>query len=374
MDRFQVLTLESDAAWREALAGVDNTDLSASPAYCRVFEENGDGQAVCAHFQSDAGQVVYPVFRRSLSKLPFGTDRDRSKIDLVTPYGYGGMYAHCDQGSLGELMRSFRRQFSEYASDTGAVSEFIRFHPLIGNNELCNGLIDSIRHHNDNVVLDLSLSLDDMLAGCRQRIRSGIRQTERRGFRMERASPTRFMDEFVDLYGSAMKRRRNIGYLNFPPAFFRALFEHLAGNIELFVVQDGDEMLAAAVVLINGSTVDYFLAANKRNLDISYTSHFLLFEIARWAKQQGYENFHLGGGADSLLFFKSGFSKERRPYYVGTHIFDLPAYDRLLAAGQHAELIPDTVPEFFFPAYRAYRSPDADRALLDALAADEPNA
>ena len=44
-------------------------------------------------------------------------------------------------------------------------------------------------------------------------------------------------------------------------------------------------------------------------------------------------------------------------------------YQALLLAGQRAGRIPNEVPLHFFPAYRAYASPDADRGLIDALRA-----
>ena len=186
---------------------------------------------------------------------------------------------------------------------------------------------------------------------------------------MERGEHRSVMDEFVSLYQLAMRRRRNTGYLNFHSTFFRRLFDNLANTVELFVVREAGCLLAGAVVLKYGDTIDYFLAANKRMPDLAYINHFLLFEIARWAKQQKFNAFHLGGGAESILFFKAGFSKNRCGYHVGRHIFDKNGYRDLVAAGQRVGLIPDTIPEFFFPAYRAYSSPQANRALLDMLRA-----
>jgi hypothetical protein len=313
--------------------------------------------------------VIYPVFRRGFEKLPFVPSNALGGADLGTPFGYGGIYADCDPDDSTKLMREFRRVLAEYAADTGVISEFVRFNPLLENHRLCRGLIDDIRHHNDNVVINLERTLDEMLAGCRQSFRAGIRQTQRRGFEMERVEPSEALDDFIALYREAMERRQNTGYLNFRPRFFRALFDNLGAAIEMFAVREEGRLLAAAVVLKHGATLDYFLAANKREPGLAYINHFLLFEIARWAKREGYKNFHLGGGAESIQFFKSGFSNERSAYHVGTHVFDREKYQALLRAGQRAGRIPNEVPLHFFPAYRAYASPDADRGLIDALRA-----
>lgn len=367
MAQFTVLSLDTADAWRAAIERLRHMDLTVTHDYCQVFEDNGDGQALCITYEDGLGTVTYPVMRRSITDLPFTSDACLEGFDLSTPYGYGGMYVDSAPGDRGELLSRFRTLFSDYARDTKTISEFIRFHPILENHVGLDGLIDDIRHHNDNVVIDLRQSPEEMLKECRQSFRSGIRQTERLGLKMEHVAPEDFLDDFIRLYHKAMKRRQNRGYLNFRPAFFRNLFNHLAENIHLFVVREKGKLLAAAVILTSGKTIDYFLAANERQPRRPYVNHFLLFEVAKWAKESGFQMFHLGGGADTIQFFKSGFSKSTMPYFIGSHIFDHTAYAALVESGQRSGKIPDTIPPFFFPAYRAYLSETSDRALLDML-------
>lgn len=367
MAQFSVLTLDSARAWRAAIERLSRMDLTVTHDYCRVFEDNGDGQALCITYEDGLGTVTYPVMRRSIRDLPFASDACPEGFDLCTPYGYGGMYVDSKPGDHAELLSRFRTIFSGYARDTKTISEFIRFHPVLVNHAGLDGLIDTIRYHNDNVVIDLRQSPEQMLQGCRQSFRAGIRQTERLGLKMEHVAPEDFLDDFVQLYHKAMKRRQNQGYLNFRPAFFQNLFNHLKKNIHMFVVQENGRLLAAAVILTSGKTIDYFLAANERLPSRPYVNHFLLIEIAKWAKESGYQIFHLGGGADTIQFFKSGFSKTTVPYYIGNHIFDRTAYAALVQSGQRSGHIPGVIPPFFFPAYRAFLSENSDRALLDAL-------
>ena len=93
MNRFVVLSLDESECWREELSAAETIDLSATPAYCRAFQNNGDGEALCVIFEDDVGKVFYPVFRRSLSDLPFADNVQG--FDLATPYGYGGIYLVC---------------------------------------------------------------------------------------------------------------------------------------------------------------------------------------------------------------------------------------------------------------------------------------
>jgi lipid II:glycine glycyltransferase (peptidoglycan interpeptide bridge formation enzyme) len=82
-------------------------------------------------------------------------------------------------------------------------------------------------------------------------------------------------------------------------------------------------------------------------------SNLVLYEAASWARGQGYELFHLGGGlggrTDSLYEFKRRFDPGgEREFAVGKAIHDAAAYREL--AGDAS---PDAVG--FFPAYRAPR-------------------
>lgn len=367
MARFSVLTLDTAEAWRAFLNTHPPTALTATPDYCNIFEENGDGRALFLTYEDSLGALYYPVMLRPLSRLPFSSEVHADLFDLSTPYGYGGIYTDCAKGDRRELLRRFRKQLASYAMDTGIVSEFIRFDPIHSEHSDLHGLIDIVRHHNDNIVIDLSLSPEAMLSKCRQSFRSGIRQTARLGLEIERIWSNEILDEFVLIYRQAMERRRNYGYLNFNDAFFQNLFSNLKEKIDLFCVRENGTILAAAITLRSNKVIEYFLAANRRIPERSYVNHFLLIKIAEWAKENGFKSFHLGGGADTIQFFKSGFSNTTVPYYVGSHIFSSGVYDALVKTGQSAGYIPTNVPEFFFPAYRAYLSPSSDRALLDAL-------
>ncbi|WP_420404968.1 GNAT family N-acetyltransferase [Nisaea sp.] len=367
MTDFKVLTLQEPDAWKAALREVDGAGISSQPEYCTVFEANGDGDPECIVFSGPKGNVVYPVMRRSLDTLPFGREVSAAGFDISTPYGYGGIYLGAEESARPDLMRDFRARFTEYAKDTNIVSEFIRFDPLVQNQLYCEGLIDEIRHHNENLFIDLTQSEECFLAGCRSRIRTGIRQTERLGLIMERHYTADTIRQFVDLYHQAMLRRQNFGYLNFRSEFFDDLFGALGEYIDLFTVQEGGVVLGAAITLRFGDTVEYYLAANRRLQHRPYVNHFLIIEIAKWAKRQGFQKLHLGGGSESIMYFKSSFTQDSMPYYVGSHVFDRARYAELIRDGQSKGVLPETLPEFFFPAYRAFRSKKSDRALLDAL-------
>tara|TARA_R110000868_G_scaffold264671_1_gene523307 strand:- start:193 stop:1314 length:1122 start_codon:yes stop_codon:yes gene_type:complete len=368
---FKILTLRNPDDWKTVLQEVDDVGISSLPEYCSILEDNGDGKAECIVYTGSEGAIVYPVMRMPLNGLPFERGTSKDEFDISTPYGYGGFYVGGNGAGRRKITSDFRIRLTEYALDTNIISEFIRFDPIAENHVFGQGLIDDVRHHNENLYIDLTRDEDDILAGCRSRIRTGIRQTARLGLVMERTYSADTINQFIELYHEAMRRRGNSGYLNFKAEFFTNLFEKMKGYIELFTVQEQGNVLGAAITLRRGDTLEYFLAANRRLQKRAYVNHFLIMQIAKWAKQQGFKKFHLGGGAESIMYFKSSFTRTSLPYYVGTHVFDKKRYAQLVSAGQAMGVIPRVLPPFFFPGYRAYYSTKADRALLDVLAMEK---
>ena len=82
-------------------------------------------------------------------------------------------------------------------------------------------------------------------------------------------------------------------------------------------------------------------------------NNLLLYEVAKWGNENGYEIFHLGGGyesdSDSLYKFKKSFSKlEDNDFYIGKKIHNVRIYNYLTEIVNEAKLNKST----FFPEYR----------------------
>ena len=159
-----------------------------------------------------------------------------------------------------------------------------------------------------------------------------------------------------------MARHNHTGYLNFPQALFMDLFHNLGNHLELFAIRHRGRIISSALIIKQSNHIDYFLAANERCHEVKYANHFLIFEIARWAKLRGFKCFHLGGGARSLMQFKSGFSKSTKSYFIGRSIFLKAEYGCLLKAGQEAGFI-NTPLSIEFSEYRAFKSNESEPSL-----------
>jgi len=258
-----------------------------------------------------------------------GVERENPR-DVVTPYGYGG--------PTGD---GFWPAYEAWARERGAVTTFVRFHPLYANQ---NGAPIHVEELAPTVAWRLGEERD-LLAGLHFKHRNKVRKAEKAGANVAAATG---LGDFVELYEDTMRRLDAAGSYFFPPEYW----ERLAGLGDALVRFDASidgETVASALCLATPPWLHYHLSGTTDSGRSTGSSTLVLLEAARWAQERGYERFHLGGGlggsADSLHHFKARFDPEGLvPAAVGKAIHDEDAY-RELSGGEVGY-------EGFFPAYR----------------------
>lgn len=249
--------------------------------------------------------------------------------DLTTPYGYGG-----PQGAG----PGWREAFRAACAERGVVSEFVRFHPLRGN-QANAGADMTLRHVQDTVTVDVAQDDDALLAQMASAGRTAVRKAVKAGVD---ARPSHDLGRFRDMYLDTMRRvGADESYL-FPTAFFEGLDRMGDGVLML------DAGCAAGLFLVGGGAMHYFLSASTDEGRARSATNGVLFTAMRHAREAGLATLHLGGGladGDSLQRFKRSMGAGRTPFYVGTAVHDPAAYAELCdaAGGADGER---------FPAYR----------------------
>jgi hypothetical protein len=249
--------------------------------------------------------------------------------DLTTPYGYGG-----PQGGR----PGWREAFRAACAGRGVVSEFIRFHPLRGNEANAGGDV-TLRHVQDTVTVDVAQDDDALLAQMASAGRTAVRKARKAGVE---AHPTRDLGRFREMYLETMRRvGADESYL-FPEAFFERL-ERMGDGVVML-----DAGCAAGLFLAGGGAMHYFLSASTDEGRRLSATNAVLYAAMRHAREAGLGTLHLGGGlsdGDSLQRFKQSMGAGRTPFHVGTAVHDAAAYAELTAAagGPDGER---------FPAYR----------------------
>ncbi len=320
-----ILTTRDADAWNGYLARLPGADIYHTPEYHAAHEANGDGTAICFVAEDGDNLLLHPVMVREIA----GTEWQ----DIETVYGYSGPLVIAPDVAPRFLGPAWV-QFRDWGIDNNVVAEFIRFNPFTGNQK-CVLFDVGVTADRETVVLDLSGTPDDLWARYPKGHRYEVRKAERSGaivweLCLDRAIPP----GFGAIYAETMERNGASGYYGFSDAYFEALRSGLGGNLRLFGVQIGGELVAAALFMTYRDRMHYHLAGSSEASRGSGANNLLLHHAALWGQEHGYRWLHLGGGRtnaldDSLFRFKASISTGRLPFYVGKRIHNEAAYRQL---------------------------------------------
>lgn len=340
------------AAWSETLRKAGCADVYFTPAYALSFNGVDDGAPLLFVFEDRRGLYLYPFRERELTVLP-GLETFAGRRDIVSNYGYGGPLACVARaGERGGFVEDALDAFDAFCRERGVVSEFCRFHPLLGNAE---GVRRRYRPAllNQTVWIDLERSEEDIQGDMRANIRRGVRKALRDGLVVMCGRDEDMARRFHALYAQSM---RHVGaarrYLFDEPFFLRLLRLH-AGQASVCLVFRGDAPVAGTLCIWGGSDAHAHFSGLDRSQGESHAGKLAHYAAIMDCRRRGLKRFHFGGGYggsddDSLMRFKAGFSPLRAAYHVGRRVHDQAAF---LAACAAAGTTPERTD--FFPAYRA---------------------
>lgn len=247
-------------------------------------------------------------------------------FDLQSPYGYGGPLANNEDP--GFISRAWKA-YSRWCTVTSVLAEFVRFHPMAENWRYYRGQVDENRQ-----TVAVPIGGSDLLASYQTRCRRHVRKAIAAGIEVVRLPAGEYAVRFGQLYRDGMESiGADASYL-FCDAYFQAM-----GNLpdsELLIAQRDGQWLAGVLLLHSEATMEYHLGATSADGRGLGALNLLLHHAALLAQQRGGRWLFLGGGTDSspdnpLLFFKSGFSDRRFPFFVGHAVHAPEEYQRLKA-------------------------------------------
>jgi hypothetical protein len=305
------------AAYERAWEAGGDRDPYFHPRYLEAAAALEDAEpAAFAH-----GRLLHAFLVRP---LPGGA------CDITTPYGYGG-----PQGAE----PGWREPFRAACAERRVVSEFVRFHPLRGNQERAGDDV-RLRRVQDTVTVDVTQDDDALLMQMASAGRTAVRKALKAGVEPR---PSRDLERFRDMYLETMRRVGAAESYLFPAEFFERL-ERMGDGVLML-----DAGCAAGLFLAGGGAMHYFLSASTDEGRALSATNAVLYAAMRHARGAGLTTLHLGGGladGDSLQRFKQSMGAGRTPFFVGSAIHDAGAYAELTAAADGAE-------SERFPAYRA---------------------
>lgn len=356
---YEIVPSSRTEEWNDWIARLPQRDIYYTAEYARLYEvegseAEGEQKAELFVYRQGSRLVVYPYLLRAVNHLPavrtLGLPGDW--YDISSPYGYGGPISKLPPGREREaLMIAFSDAFFEYALERRILTEFVRFHPLLGNARDYAGVETRLSRHTASIDLQ-GQSEAGLLEHYCSNHKKNVRKFRSSPLTIRHTSPGERMDTFIELYYGTMQDLQADPFYYFPRPFLHNTARLLAGRLELFEVCHGEETVAACLVMHEHPYMHYHLSGWNRDYLHWAPTKLLIHAAALWGIEHGFEQFHLGGGYrgdDRLFDFKKGFGTHLPPleYYLGRRVFFPELYDRLRSElGGGADL------GEYFPLYR----------------------
>ena len=324
--KIDVLNLNGRSKWNEYLERIPShcKDIYFTPEYYSLYQNYGDGKALCFVFEKDGHIALYPFLKNPIT--PLGYELDKEYYDIQGAYGYNGLIASTDNA---EFIAEFWKEFDAWCQENDVVAEFMRFHPLLNNQKSASPKMKNIfsRH---TIALDLSLSLGEIWTQqFSSKNRNMIRKAEKEGVTIVESDD---YETFRKLYDSTMTNLNAEGYYFFPQNYYdeyKASFKDK--SILFFVILNG-KSIAGSMFMFSQDYAHYHLSARDREYSKYAANNLILWYGIQKAKELGCKWFHFGGGTtgaenDSLLLFKQNFSKTKTEFWIGKRVHNQAVYD-----------------------------------------------
>jgi len=345
--RAELLTAR-DPRWPAFLQAAPH-DFYHLPAYVELCARMEGGEAAAFWAEEGPHAMLAPFVLRP---VPEDLDPDPGLKDASAPYGYPGPLLPGRPPDA--VVAAFLEAFREAGAASGIVSAFFRFHPLLEVPEAPFRAFGTLLEHGETVYVDLSLPPEELSRQTRVNHRADARRLLAEGCQVEVDEWARLPD-FVRIYLETMRYRHAGDFYRFGAGYFEDLRACMGDHLHLCtVVAPGGEVAAAGLFTCVDGLMEFHLSGTADAFRRAGPAKLMLIHMRDWAKARGQRLMHLGGGvgcaADSLAFFKQGFSRQRAQFSTFRMVLRPDQYRRL--ARKRGPELPSAEASGFFPAYR----------------------
>jgi hypothetical protein len=331
---FIALSCNDHEKWNAYLDKIPDAGKSPyfSPEYYKLFEERNEGRGICFVGEEDAGVILYPALMNSVNDL--GYDLPGAYYDIQGAYGYNGPVTNIIDPAL---LDKFSKLLLEYQQRSGIIAEFIRFCPVI-KNQNCLSYMQPI-HTLDNVLLDLTKGIECI---WKHSFDNGVRKAIRKstntklGFEIVPGNEVSegHIESFLAIYNETMSRNEAGQYYFFSKSFVFNLLASLPDKTLLVFVFFEGRAISTELVLLNSQNAFGFLGGTLSEYYHFNPNSFLRYELLKYLIDSGIKYYSIGGGktkGDSVYLFKKSFSKNiDSKFYIGKYIHDKKIYDAII--------------------------------------------
>lgn len=322
-------------------------DIYFCDNYGKLYEGIEQGEAVSWKYEGPEGVVKSQFIIREIPMKLNG----KTWFDIITPYGYGGPVIEEIKTTKEALVAAYEKAFGLYCSSRSITSEFVRFHPIVGN-----GLDFQSVYQSDLIRKTIGTNLKDYENPIQQEFskscRKKIRQALNKGVTWRVTEAPENLDVFLPIYYSTMDRNNAQDYYYFDEAYFENCLKYFREHLILVEAIFEEKTIAAGLCFVSEQTVHIHLSGTLSEYLYLSPAYILRYAATVWGEEHGYEIVFHGGGRtnesdDPLYTFKKQFGCHTLlDFYVGRKIWNLGVYQKLcVLSGKKGNTD-------FFPSYR----------------------
>lgn len=320
-------------------------DIYFDSNYGKLYEKIEKGKSIVFEYEGEHGKVKHMFIKREIPNTG-----DETYYDIVTPYGYGGPII-IESHNKDLLVTDFQHAFDEYCTKNKIISEFVRFHPVLNNEESFMNMYDvqAIRRTAGTNLGDFEDPfMDEFSKSCRKNIRKALKS----GVTYKVTEKPNDVKNFLEIYYSTMDRKSAQDYYYFDENYFNQCLEYFQDNILIVEAIYENQTIAMGFYFVYGDFIHTHLSGTLSEYLHLSPAYILRHVLAEWGKENDYKIIHHGGGTsndseDSLYKFKKQFGKNTDfQFSIGKKIWNQEIYEKLCSL-RNVDVETD-----FFPAYR----------------------
>lgn len=350
--------------WAKYLEPIPHDFFHTAGAH-ELHEVFGTGKAWLAVYSKGEKRALWPYLIRDIDSTEEFSDHILR--DVTSVYGHTGPLTCAPEhdteffnAAWNEMVKAWREQ--------SVVSVFTRFNPFLSNHRwlrdvkvngqapVRGGPVPTGK----TVAIDLAKSQAEIWSSYTRQLRQALRRCEEAHMSAEWDPDWKYLDDFIRLYYTTMKRNNAALFYYFPAQYFRKLKEVAGAHAGLLVTRYLDQIVSAALLIEYDGTVNVHLLASDERFSHLSPSKFTLHRAQAEAQARSHSLLHLGGGRgsrddDPLFRFKAQFSRQFYCFVTGRWVLDESAYELLCEERRKraASLGKVQLDANYFPFYRA---------------------
>ena len=334
-----IQVIEEKKYWDDFMSIFEESDLYHTFDYHSIAK--GDGKPTLIKYTCGEVIIGLPLLIRKVPNTSF--------YDATSVYGYAGpVYKNISEDFDNN---HFAHELLEYFRLHNIVSVFSRLNPFLPQQHNILNNIGNIEKKGPIVAIDLRKDINLQRQEFRKRLKGQLNKVRRHCIVKKAKTDEEFQD-FIEIYYESMDRVNAKPMYYFNEQYFKVLIKSTSFCTEtlLAIHKETGKVIGASLFFYRNSVVHYHLSGTRDEYLPLMPTKLLIDEMRIRATNLGLTHFNLGGGLssanDSLLQFKSSFSKNMLDFYVWKLVVKQDVYNEMIEVSDICKKIA------FFPIYR----------------------